>query len=233
MNKSSRRSVSLSSLLFYRSSKRVGALVISSSLLFSSLSLSFDNINDIKGQVFAQTSVSDITTDDFLTYNNSTTGISIQYPSNFEIMEFGESVAFHTPLEEGEQVFSEQVGIITVDDNGSARAIGGGDNASVNNYLHEQLNNFIHSNLDYLLVEGPIDTNINGNPAKRAVFTTTLSDNTTQRTMEIWTVDQSSGKVFQIEASVLEAKYPEFPPAHIQRMIDSLEITPFRAKQQQ
>ena len=186
-------------------------------------------------QAYAQTSVADMSTNNFLTYDNSTIGIRIQYPSNFEIMELGKSVGFHTPLEAGEQVFSEQVGILTVNDDGSTTSYPSNASdagTSIDDYLEAQLNNFINTYTDFLLVEGPSNTSINGNPAKKAVFTNTLSDGNKQRTLEIWTVDQSSGRTFQIEVSVREGKYPNFPPAHILRMIDSLEITPLQAKQQ-
>jgi hypothetical protein len=222
---------------------KIGLFIFFVILLFSSFS-TFGNMDNRtqyyrslvqQHQAFAQTSVIDMSTNNFLTYDNSTIGIRIQYPSNFEIMELGKSVAFHTPLEAGEQVFSEQVGILTLNDDGSTTSYASDasdDVASINDYLEGQLNNFINIYPDFLLVEGPSNTSVNGNPAKKAVFTNTLSDGNKQRTLEIWTVDQSSGRPFQIEVSVKEGKYSEFPPAHIHRMIDSFEITPLQAEQQ-
>ncbi len=42
--------------------------------------------------------------------------------------------------------------------------------------------------------------------------------------MEIWTINRDSSRAYQVEVSVGADKYPSFPPEHVQRMIDSLQI---------
>ncbi len=67
-------------------------------------------------------------------YANTTIGIKVEYPSNFEKLNFGNSIAFHTPLQLNENIFSEQVGILTLD-------VLPSDNHSTNQFLLQQFNN--------------------------------------------------------------------------------------------
>lgn len=199
-------------------------------LLLLSLSVSLFSTNSyiyIPAELIQQEAVAQTNNSNFLIYDNPAMGLRIQYPPNFEIMEIDKkNSVFHTPLEAGEEVFSEQFGILTTD------AITGNDlfvptDMPVNDYLLEQINNYADTYTDLTLVEGPSDMMIDGHPAKRAVF----KDGET-RTMNIWTADQNSGKVFQFEITVKGGKYSEFPPPHIQKMIDSIEITPTVGQQQ-
>lgn len=152
----------------------------------------------------------------FASYTNSSIGVKLVYPSNFEKLNFGNSVVFHTPLQSDEDVFSELVSILTLDDIPSTKE-------STKEFLEGQLDSFKNSFPDYILSDGPTSINLNGNSALQAKFDS-MVDNTNNKIIKIWTISQDRNRAYQIEISVPADKYPSFPPEHIQTMIDSIQI---------
>jgi hypothetical protein len=57
-----------------------------------------------------------------------------------------------------------------------------------------------------------------------AKFASPLVDDVKYRLMEIWTINQDKSTAYQIEISIRADKYSSFPPEHILRMIDSIQL---------
>jgi hypothetical protein len=132
----------------------------------------------------------------FVSYENTSIGVKLDYPSNFEKLNFGNSIVFHTPPQPNEgPLFSEQLAILTLD----TLPI---ESESIEQFLRRQLDNFKSSFPDYTLSDGPTSINLDGNPALEAKFASPLVDNMKYRLMEIWTINQDKSRAYQIEISI-------------------------------
>lgn len=156
------------------------------------------------------------TAQNFLSYENASVGIKMQYPDNWEIMDLGNSVVFHTPLQSNETLFSEQVGILTLDDSPLP-------NEEISQFFQRMYENFKSTYPDYSVNQSPAPGNFSDNPALATYFVSN-EGNIKHNVLEIWTVDLDKNRAYQIEISVIADKYPSFIPEHIMKMIESLEF---------
>lgn len=172
------------------------------------------SISSVPQEPKAETKV--LESSNFVSYENTSIGVKLGYPSNFDKLNFGNSIAFYTPLQPNEGLFSEQVGILTMD----TLPI---ESESIEQFFRRQLDDFRSSFPDYILSDGPTSINLDGNPALQAKFASVL-DNVEYRLMEIWTINQDKSRTYQIEISIRADKYSSFPPGHILRMINSIQL---------
>jgi hypothetical protein len=163
--------------------------------------------------VLAQTTPANL-----LTYQNSTFGIKIQYPSNWEKQENGtrqdtqtDIVTFLSP------VINSRANLdVSIDD------ISGEKGISLTQYANQNIADLNQSLPDAKLIAS--NTNnvvIAGLPAYRMVYTS-ADGNTILKTMEIGAMKGDKVYILTYEAAMQE--YAKYLPV-IQRMIDSFQIT--------
>jgi tetratricopeptide (TPR) repeat protein len=165
------------------------------------------------------------TTSDLTTYENSTYGVKIQYPSDWSIDEVDPDpedrathvVTFWAPYETPEDTYQERVSLLI--DNIPYRA-------DLAEYLQESINAY-KVNEDFEIVESNPDAKLAGNPAYLLTYTwTTEPENEDElsynlQTMEIGTIIENKG--YYITYNAEEDAYSDYLPT-IQNMIDSFEI---------
>lgn len=183
---------------------------------------------------------------DFSTYEkpvDENLKMRIKYPSNYELQNV-DSFEFSSPLENGEKFSSEQGRIIQIDKftpRGSSGEICSIYSkvcySSASDYLQQSFNNYTtFANNTTTLVDGPTDFQIGNNPGKKATFRCTgcfaLSGfipnppSADMNSLQEWIIDKHSGNALLVDITVNEGKYPQFPPSHIVKMLDSLELVP-------
>jgi hypothetical protein len=168
--------------------------------------------------IMPQTLLAQTTPANLLTYQNSTFGIKIQYPSNWEKQENGtrqdtqtDIVTFLSP------VINSRANLdVSIDD------ISGEKGISLTQYANQNIADLNQSLPDAKLIAS--NTNnvaIAGLPAYRMVYTS-ADGNTILKTMEIGAMKGDKVYILTYEAAMQEyAKYLSV----IQRMIDSFQIT--------
>lgn len=161
-----------------------------------------------------------ITTAGYLTYKNSRYGFEIQYPSNWEKIDFGQAieeddrhiiVTFLSPPEDALDIFREylvmQVGNLTF-------------NRSLEQYVDTQINSLRDSLPDFAIVESNA-TMVAGNRAHTIVYTFKVGEDEYKVT-EFWII--KGDKLYYLKYST-ESEKSDNHGSTIRKMIDSFRIT--------
>jgi hypothetical protein len=166
--------------------------------LFSLSTFAADNVTSDK---------SHITEDQFVTYENSTQGIKIDYPKGWTIIEQG--LAFVSPKENDSDTFREGL-----------RVTGGSMVNETIDKIADSVLLFYNSTMkDFQLVESK-GVIFHGNPAHSLIYTFSVPGNGTLKVMDFGTIERNIIHVFQYKAQ--EDKFDSYLPT-IQRMIDSFK----------
>jgi serine/threonine-protein kinase len=190
----------------------------SSSLKQSALAQNNHNITTILSHSQSSNSTKITTIGNFLTYQNPTYGIQIQYPSDWTISQTGlrdytNIVAFYSPLENLSDVFPEHV-LLSV--------MHYSKNITLNDYT-----NLVNATLKQpgiqIVESNPITLTAGNLAAHRIVFLPPAGINTPFKPeiMLVWTV--KGDKVYTIAYNAEATKYSIYLPI-VQKMIASLEI---------
>jgi hypothetical protein len=162
-------------------------------------------------------------TTDILTYQNSSYGITIQYPANWTKDERDYSpndtvtniVAFFSPDDNTSDIYPTSLAIYM------DRLTN--QNLTVEEYAASQIAYFNKTLTDFNLIESNTNITLKGrnNPAYGLIYTDRENGNN-YKTMEIATI--SGDRIYYIKYIAEEKQYSNYLPA-IQRMINSLQIT--------
>ena len=161
--------------------------------------------------IFASSSIQVLAQEQFLTHEDITTGISIQFPSNWEkSVNLDNFITFRAPPETDTRIYPAALGLKIQ------------ELASKNVLLQEvtkvQLSELRKSNPNLEISEST-STTLAGKPAYRVVFTAT--DNQVERkAMQIWTIIDN--KAILITYKAQPVKYSTYLPT-IERMIGSFQ----------
>lgn len=155
-----------------------------------------------------------------LTYENPTYAFRIQYPSNWEKVEFNQGIEerhrniivnFVSPLEGSSDTFREYF-IIEVGDLRSQKL-------SLDQYINTQIGSRL-SLPSFELIESTSAT-LSDNPARKVVYTYSDAEIGKTRTMEIFTIKDD--KLYFISYTADATKYSNYLPT-VQKMTDSFKI---------
>jgi hypothetical protein len=162
-----------------------------------------------------------ISTAGYLTYKNSMYGFEIQYPSNWEKIDFGEAieeddrqivVTFLSPPEDALDVFREylviQVGIPMFD-------------RSLEQNVDAQINSLRDSLPDFEIIESNATTVAGGNRVHTIVYTFKVGEDEYKAT-EFWII--KADKLYYLKYST-ESEKSDNHGSTIRKMIDSFRIT--------
>jgi serine/threonine-protein kinase len=163
------------------------------------------------------------TTESSLTYENPIYGIRIQYPSDWEKLEFiqGRSgfnviVILRSPPENTSDTKLENL-VIQIGNLPS-------ENVSLGEVVSMNINSLKQSLIDFELNESTTITIDGGNPAHKIVYTEREENNELSKVMQVLMI--KSDKIYLITYIAEQRKYDSYLPT-IQNMIDSFEfITP-------
>lgn len=157
------------------------------------------------------------TTTNFLPYQNSTYGIKIQYPSDWQKQENGtkqdtqtDIVTFYAPASNTNANLDFSINDIS-DEKGISLA----------QYANNSLTDLKQSLTNFKLIESNGNNHMSGLPAYRIVYTSNDAHNVT-KTLETGAIKGNKVYVLAYEAGISE--YNKFLPI-IQKMIDSFQIT--------
>ncbi len=157
------------------------------------------------------------TTTNFLPHQNSTYGIKIQYPSDWQKQENGtkqdtqtDIVAFYAPASNTNANLD-----LSIDDISDETGI------SLTQYANNSLTDLKQSLTNFKLIESSNNNHISGLSAYRIVYTSNDGDNIT-KTLETGTIKGDKVYILTYETGVSE--YAKFLPI-VQKMIDSFQIT--------
>jgi hypothetical protein len=168
--------------------------------LYSLSAFGADNVTSNKSQ---------ITVDQFVTYDNSTRGIEIDYPKDWTVIDqFG--LGFFSPKENDSDTFQE----------GLLVSKGPHGNQSIDKLAAGVLAIYNSSLPNFKLIESKGLT-FHGNPAQNLIYTFNPG-NGTIKVLESGATENNSIYIFQYRAQ--ENKFDSYLPT-IQRMIDSFKAT--------
>ncbi len=159
---------------------------------------------------------------DFLTYENYTYAIRIQYPSDWERLEFNQRgnsvnvvVIFRSPPENSSDTKLEnlliQVGNLPF------------ENIPLDEVISANINNLKQSLIDFELIELNATTLSGNNPAHKVVYTNSEGEDK-HKTMQILSIKED--KAYLLTYSAEKRKYSDYLPT-IEKMIDSFEIVTY------
>ena len=162
----------------------------------------------------------------FVTYDNATYGVTIQYPSNWlvETTDFPgdpltQIVGFFSPLESRIDTYEERLWIAQEQQSFS-------EDFDLAQYAEQIVSNYNSTLIDFNLEEIDIDTARLGNndsPAYRIVYTERLQpENIELKTLEIGTL--VGDKVYVVMYHAEAARYDQYSPI-IEEMINSIELS--------
>lgn len=162
--------------------------------------------------VFASSSNQVLSQEQFLTYEDITTGISIQFPSNWEkSVNLDNFVTFRAPPETDTRIYPAALGLKIQ------------ELASKSVLLEEvtklQISELKKSNPNLEFSESTSST-LAGKPAYRVVFTATDNNQVERKAMQIWTIIDN--KAILITYKAQPDKYSTYLPT-IERMIGSFQ----------
>jgi hypothetical protein len=156
-------------------------------------------------QAFAQ--------EQFLTYEDIATGISIQFPSNWEkSVNLDSFVTFRAPPETDTRVYPAALGL-KIQDLSS-------QNVSLQEVTKVQTSELKTANPDLKLSEST-STTLAGKPAHKVVFSATDNNQVERKAMQLWTVIDDRAILITYKAQ--PDKYSNYLPT-IEKMIDSLRV---------
>lgn len=162
--------------------------------------------------VFASSSNQVLSQEQFLTHEDITTGISIQFPSNWEkSVNLDNFVTFRAPPETDTRIYPAALGLKIQ------------ELASKSVLLEEvtklQISELKKSNPNLEFSEST-STTLAGKPAYRVVFTATDNNQVERKAMQIWTIIDN--KAILITYKAQPDKYSTYLPT-IERMIGSFQ----------
>jgi hypothetical protein len=156
-------------------------------------------------QAFAQ--------EQFLTYEDIATGISIQFPSNWEkSVNLDNFVTFRAPPETDTRIYPAALGL-KIQDLSS-------QNVSLQEVTKVQMSDLKTANPDLKLSEST-STTLAGKPAHKVVFSATDNNQVERKAMQLWTVIDD--KAILITYKAQSDKYSNYLPT-IEKMIKSLKV---------
>jgi hypothetical protein len=156
-------------------------------------------------QAFAQ--------EQFLTYEDIATGISIQFPSNWEkSVNLDNFVTFRAPPETDTRVYPAALGL-KIQDLPS-------QNVSLQEVTKVQMSD-LKAGSQNLKVSESTSTTLAGKPAHKVVFSATDNNQVERKAMQLWTVIDN--KAILITYKAQPDKYSNYLPT-IEKMIDSLRV---------
>jgi PsbP-like protein len=159
--------------------------------------------------------------DDFLTYENYTYAIRIQYPSDWERLEFNQRdslnivVIFRSPPENSSDTklenFLIQVGNLPF------------QNIPLDEVVDANINNLKQSLIDFELIELNATTLSGNNPAYKVVYTNREGEDE-HKTMQVLSIKED--KAYLLTYIAEKRKYLDYLPI-IEKMIDSFGIVTY------
>jgi hypothetical protein len=163
---------------------------------------------------------------DFLTYDNATYGVTIQYPSNWIVDNtdfpgdpLTQIVGFFSPLESRVDTYEERLWIAQEQQSFS-------EDFNLAQYAEQIVSNYNSTLIDFSLDEIDTETATLGNndsPAYRIVYTERLQpEDIDLKTLEIGTM--IGDKVYVVMYHAETARYDQYLPI-IEEMINSLELS--------
>lgn len=156
-------------------------------------------------QAFAQ--------EQFLTYEDITTGISIQFPSDWEkSVNLDKFVTFRAQPETDTRVYPAALGL-KIQDLAS-------QNVSLQEVTKVQISELKATNPKLKLLEST-STTLAGKPAHKVVFSATDNNQVERKAMQLWTVIDD--KAILITYKAQPDKYSSYLPT-IEKMINSLQV---------
>lgn len=150
----------------------------------------------------------------FLTYQDSTLGIKIDYPIGWtHELHAGSIVTFLASLESDSNTYPAGLGIKVQHLKSK--------NISLNNITKIQIKNLTQNHPDFKLIEST-ESKIGGNSAHKIVFTATDNKKNERQAMQIWTL--RGDKAYLITYKAEPGKYAKYLPT-IHKMVDSFQFT--------
>jgi len=183
-------------MIIYQMSLKVNSLFIT--IILTSLLFPYD-------QAFTQ--------EQFLTYEDITTGISIQFPSNWEkSVNLDNFVTFRAPPEIDTRVYPAALGLKIQELTSH--------NVSLQEVTKVQMSELKKTNPNIKLSEST-STTLAGKPAHKLVFSATDNNQIERRAMQLWSVIDN--KAILITYKAQPDKYSTYLPT-IEKMINSLQV---------
>jgi eukaryotic-like serine/threonine-protein kinase len=162
--------------------------------------------------IFASSSIQVLAQEQFLTYEDITTGISIQFPSNWEkSVNLDNFVTFRAPPETDTRVYPAALGL-KIQELASKSVL-------LQEVTKVQISELKKSNPNLEFSEST-STTLAGIPAYRVVFTATDNNQVERKAMQIWTIIDN--KAILITYKAQPDKYSTYLPT-IERMIGSFQ----------
>jgi hypothetical protein len=162
--------------------------------------------------IFASSSIQVLAQEQFLTYEDLTTGISIQFPSNWEkSVNLDNFVTFRAPPETDTRIYPAALGL-KIQELASKSVL-------LQEVTKVQISELKKSNPNLEFSEST-STTLAGKPAYRVVFTATDNNQVERKAMQIWTIIDN--KAFLITYKAQPDKYSTYLPT-IERMIGSFQ----------
>jgi eukaryotic-like serine/threonine-protein kinase len=159
----------------------------------------------LHGQALAQ--------EQFLTYEDITTGISIQFPSNWEkSVNLNNFVTFRAPPETDTRVYPAALGLKIQELTSQ--------NVSLQEVTKAQMSELKKTNPDLKISESS-STTLAGKPAHKVVFSATDNNQVKRKALQLWTVVDN--KAILITYKAQPDKYSSYLPT-IEKMINSFQI---------
>jgi hypothetical protein len=162
--------------------------------------------------VFASSNNQVLSQEQFLTYEDITTGISIQFPSNWEkSVNLDNFITFRAPPETDTRIYPAALGL-KIQELASK-------SVSLQEVTKVQISELKKSNPNLEFSESTSST-LAGKPAYRVVFTATDNNQVERKAMQIWTIIDN--KAILITYKAQPDKYSTYLPT-IERMIGSFQ----------
>jgi serine/threonine-protein kinase len=157
------------------------------------------------GQALAQ--------EQFLTYEDITTGVSIQFPSNWEkSVNLNNFVTFRAPPETDTRVYPAALGLKIQELTSQ--------NVPLQEVTKVQMSELKKTNPDLKISESS-STTLAGKPAHKVVFSATDNNQVKRKALQLWTVVDN--KAILITYKAQPDKYSSYLPT-IEKMINSFQI---------
>jgi len=206
-------------ILSYQSQIIIIAIFLFPAVLMTPLLMDFfipSSLTSIMAEIIttipSQDNGTTITTSPFLTYKNPTSRIRIQYPSDWEKLEFNQRnvvVIFRSPPENSSDTKLENL-LIQVGNLPS-------QNIPLNEIASANINALNQSLIDFELIELNATTLSGNNPAHKVVYTNREGKDE-RKTMQVLSIKED--KVYLITYTAEASRYDRYLPT-IQKMIDS------------
>jgi eukaryotic-like serine/threonine-protein kinase len=162
--------------------------------------------------IFASSSIQVLAQEQFLTHEDITTGISIQFPSNWEkSVNLDNFITFRAPPETDTRIYPAALGL-KIQELASKSVL-------LQEVTKVQISELKKSNPNLEFSEST-STTLAGKPAYRVVFTATDNNQVERKAMQIWTIIDN--KAILITYKAQPDKYSTYLPT-IERMIGSFQ----------